>query len=98
MNKKGLELMEASYDIYSTFADKVSCICIGQNARLVFLENVPEMDTIKPRVSVTIPFQSLVETATMLNDIIKQVQDQNKTPETPPAAPKEPEKPDEVLH
>ena len=97
VNKKGLELMEKVFDIPSTMVDKVHCICQGPNARLTFVENVPEMDNEVPRVSVTMPLPAFFEMLGMLNDVAAQVQAQ--TPISTPIEPPKPEAPkDDVLH
>jgi hypothetical protein len=99
MNKKGIEVMEASYSLASTFVDKVSCICKGPNAKLVFFEDVPDLDTSNPRVSVTMDiasFFSMVETLLGVANQIKEQQELQKT--AIENKPEEAEKEDEVLH
>jgi len=92
MNKKGLELMEAAYAIKSIHVDKVHCICKGPNARITFMEEVPELDNAIPRVSITMAINDFFETVQMLGGVVKQIQEQNKTKEET-SQPQEPEQP-----
>lgn len=90
MNKKGIELMEEVYMIESLHVDKMHCICKGPNARITFMEEVPEIGEERVRASVTMDINSFFEMVEVLNGVANQVKEQNK-PKEDTSSPKDSE-------